>query len=322
MEGEITESPRAATPPFEGVPAAEVAALAADGGAAVPAPAPGGAAPPERGAAFEAEAAVEAAAVAAYTDTAQGYAPTNTSGDEALARELAREFAAEELAEQRRALLGGLALTLVRRASAASRVTSSPRTLVRDRQLLADVSNSISLLDSLMPALEATGLLPPMMSGSGSEPRRAEDAAPKGLAPSELASLPTCEGIDRPRFAGADENDEEDGCPICLCDVAPDEEVTTLPCLHSFHSKCVGDWLKRSVTCPCCNHDVAKTLRAARPPPTVAEGREAAALSRARLDLFAREFGAGPFGGDSDDSLRDEEEDDEDDLAYSHEPDY
>ena len=53
-----------------------------------------------------------------------------------------------------------------------------------------------------------------------------------------------------------------------------------------------------------------------------ADGREAAALSRARLDLFAREFVAGPFGGDSDDSLRDEEEDDEDDFAYSHEPDY
>ena len=79
----------------------------------------------------------------------------------------------------------------------------------------------------------------------------------------------------------------------------------SLPCLHSFHSKCVADWLKRSVTCPCCNHDVAKTLRGAR-----AERRAQAA---ARLDAFAHSFGV-----DSDDESG-ADLDDEDDLDDSAE---
>ena len=54
---------------------------------------------------------------------------------------------------------------------------------------------------------------------------------------------------------------EEDGCPICLNDIAPDEEVMVLPCAHSFHTKCVSDWLKRKTLCPCCNSDVAKVVR-------------------------------------------------------------
>ena len=79
--------------------------------------------------------------------------------DAVLARELAEQFALEDLQEQRRELLGSFAMTLVARANSASRAVHSPRQLVRHRELLAQVSESMDLLHSLMPALEATGLV-------------------------------------------------------------------------------------------------------------------------------------------------------------------
>ena len=82
--------------------------------------------------------------------------------DAVLARELAEQFALEDLQEQRRELLGGLAMTLVARANSASRAVHSPRQLVRHRELLAQVSESMDLLHSLMPALEATGWCRPL----------------------------------------------------------------------------------------------------------------------------------------------------------------
>ena len=185
---------------------------------------------------------------------------TDTTGDEALARELAEQFAMEDLQEQRRALLGGLAVTLVARASragqAAGRSGATPRSLLRDRQLMAEVSSTMSMLHSLMPALEATGLIPAMAMGGSPPP----PAAPAGLTAAELDALPRAVGVDRPRFVDQ-EDSEEDGCPICLNDIAPDEEVMVLPCAHSFHTKCVSDWLKRKTLCPCCNSDVAKVVR-------------------------------------------------------------
>ena len=123
---------------------------------------------------------------------------------------------------------------------------------------MAEVSSTMSMLHSLMPALEATGLLPPIAATS-----TPAIEAPRGLTPAELSSLPTCCGVDRPRFPDEEES-EEDGCPICLNDIAPDEEVLIMPCAHSFHTKCVTDWLKRKTTCPCCNHDVGATLREAK----------------------------------------------------------
>ena len=127
---------------------------------------------------------------------------------------------------------------------------------LRDRQLMAEVSSTMSMLHSLMPALEATGLIPAMAMGGSPPP----PAAPAGLTAAELDALPRAVGVDRPRFVDQ-EDSEEDGCPICLNDIAPDEEVMVLPCAHSFHTKCVSDWLKRKTLCPCCNSDVAKVVR-------------------------------------------------------------
>jgi hypothetical protein len=39
-------------------------------------------------------------------------------------------------------------------------------------------------------------------------------------------------------------------CSICLCD--DENELESLPCGHSFHSKCIISWLLKNNTCPIC----------------------------------------------------------------------
>ncbi|KAJ4354159.1 uncharacterized protein N0V89_005892 [Didymosphaeria variabile] len=48
-------------------------------------------------------------------------------------------------------------------------------------------------------------------------------------------------------------------CSICMDSVAPEEEVTELPCRHWFHHQCVSAWLKEHDTCPHCRKGITKT---------------------------------------------------------------
>jgi E3 ubiquitin-protein ligase SDIR1 len=41
-------------------------------------------------------------------------------------------------------------------------------------------------------------------------------------------------------------------CCVCLEEVCQGNCVRTLPCLHTFHSDCAVEWLKRKKTCPLC----------------------------------------------------------------------
>ena len=41
-------------------------------------------------------------------------------------------------------------------------------------------------------------------------------------------------------------------CAICLDYAVGATETDTLPCGHTFHGKCISEWLKRSSTCPLC----------------------------------------------------------------------
>jgi len=45
---------------------------------------------------------------------------------------------------------------------------------------------------------------------------------------------------------------EEPVCPICLTDYEAGDELRCLPCKHSFHKKCVDEWLLVNATCPNC----------------------------------------------------------------------
>lgn len=41
-------------------------------------------------------------------------------------------------------------------------------------------------------------------------------------------------------------------CAICLENYQAGERVRTVPCLHSFHSNCIDQWLKERALCPIC----------------------------------------------------------------------
>ena len=45
-------------------------------------------------------------------------------------------------------------------------------------------------------------------------------------------------------------------CAICLEEFCRGEEVRTIPCSHTFHSKCIDPWLKQKAICPVCKQSV------------------------------------------------------------------
>ena len=50
-----------------------------------------------------------------------------------------------------------------------------------------------------------------------------------------------------------EKTDGEDNCNICLSELVQGEEVRTLPnCVHTFHKKCIDEWLVINKTCPVC----------------------------------------------------------------------
>jgi hypothetical protein len=46
----------------------------------------------------------------------------------------------------------------------------------------------------------------------------------------------------------------ERACVVCLQDFERGDALRRLPCLHSFHERCIFDWLRVSGVCPLCRH--------------------------------------------------------------------
>ena len=45
---------------------------------------------------------------------------------------------------------------------------------------------------------------------------------------------------------------QESSCPICTDNITAKTGCSTLGCGHSFHLKCIGQWLQTNDTCPMC----------------------------------------------------------------------
>ncbi|KAK1653017.1 hypothetical protein QYE76_070822 [Lolium multiflorum] len=43
----------------------------------------------------------------------------------------------------------------------------------------------------------------------------------------------------------------EVGCAVCQKDFEEDDDLTRMPCSHSFHKHCIFLWLRISRACPC-----------------------------------------------------------------------
>ena len=55
-----------------------------------------------------------------------------------------------------------------------------------------------------------------------------------------------------------DERSEENECTVCLEEKAEGDRLVALPCLHTFHAKCIAEWfVKANVdTCPLCKNRI------------------------------------------------------------------
>lgn len=73
----------------------------------------------------------------------------------------------------------------------------------------------------------------------------------KGLSEEVLAQLPTFK-----YKGGIFSKKKIEGCVICLTGYSNGNRVTSLPCGHQYHSKCINEWLLGSKECPCCKKEV------------------------------------------------------------------
>tara|TARA_B100001123_G_C15342604_1_gene1035609 strand:- start:5636 stop:6079 length:444 start_codon:yes stop_codon:yes gene_type:complete len=53
-----------------------------------------------------------------------------------------------------------------------------------------------------------------------------------------------------------DEQILNEKCVICLEDYQNDGEITILPCNHSFHYKCMYQWIQKERSCPLCRMSI------------------------------------------------------------------
>ena len=53
-------------------------------------------------------------------------------------------------------------------------------------------------------------------------------------------------------FSRAESPDESGICGVCLQKIPEGTEVAVLPCMHSFHPKCIETWTKVKKECPMC----------------------------------------------------------------------
>eukprot|EP00183_Erythrolobus_madagascarensis_P002646 CAMPEP_0185850022 /NCGR_PEP_ID=MMETSP1354-20130828/4309_1 /TAXON_ID=708628 /ORGANISM="Erythrolobus madagascarensis, Strain CCMP3276" /LENGTH=449 /DNA_ID=CAMNT_0028550649 /DNA_START=157 /DNA_END=1506 /DNA_ORIENTATION=+ len=81
----------------------------------------------------------------------------------------------------------------------------------------------------------------------------AERAQRRGRsATSEQISSLTSAAFSEDSFAGLGDH----SCVICLSNYTDGELVTTLPCNHHFHKKCIDEWLAVDKSCPLCKQDI------------------------------------------------------------------
>jgi len=98
---------------------------------------------------------------------------------------------------------------------------------------------------------------PELANSAGSQSR---------LASSETSSGPIVDeiwGVSETEGNGDGIHDASMACSICLMQWEMGDVISVTQCSHSFHQRCVRDWLRRSKTCPMCRETVTSLVQAA-----------------------------------------------------------
>lgn len=80
----------------------------------------------------------------------------------------------------------------------------------------------------------------------------------KGLSKELLSSLPS-QKIKGKTGWFASKKTEYSECVICYMEYKKGEWLTTLPCMHQYHMKCIKRWLGDHKTCPICNNEISES---------------------------------------------------------------
>ncbi|KAL5205097.1 hypothetical protein ABZP36_009968 [Zizania latifolia] len=83
----------------------------------------------------------------------------------------------------------------------------------------------------------------------GREPGR---VVVRGILPDARIGASRDAVLALPETNAADARQAE--CAVCLEDFEADDKLKMMPCSHSFHDRCISDWLRVSRTCPLCRH--------------------------------------------------------------------
>ena len=133
-----------------------------------------------------------------------------------------------------------------------ARIASLPSHKYRKPSVRSDASGARSDVAAAKESTDAGG-------GAG------DDAADGDASVSAPAAPPAPPAAAQ----GAEQIDEEEpSCTICLCEFEEGEAMTTLPCLHLFHKRCIDRWLlvsqrHRDRSCPLCKMDPLAPLQLA-----------------------------------------------------------
>lgn len=49
-----------------------------------------------------------------------------------------------------------------------------------------------------------------------------------------------------------DDNNPNDVCAICMCNVSKEDGIKSTACQHVFHKNCYNNWLQVNLSCPIC----------------------------------------------------------------------
>ena len=71
------------------------------------------------------------------------------------------------------------------------------------------------------------------------------------IAPNIINILPESKIEDESKI-----NPDKKECVICLEEFKNGEFITSLPCIHFFHSNCIKNWLTRNNECPVCKFKI------------------------------------------------------------------
>lgn len=165
-----------------------------------------------------------------------------------MARQLARQFEAEERAANAQARSGDDGQQHM---AAHAILAAATAGLPAEALLAVPGLQEFLLLQQLQGGGE--GAFPNFMAlGHGGPPAAAEvDQRPEAPSEDQIRRLPT-------RRATGHLLQEE--CSVCTLNYEEGEELRTLPCLHTFHAECIDKWLTSrrasSLTCPICHTEV------------------------------------------------------------------